>query len=344
MMETYWAEDAIQHAPVYALAECAALSTKCFDKEDLADIAALSEGITERFRAALFVCTEDQLAFLRCVAAMSTDKKSFEEMPQGGFYPFYFNGFVYLFSWEGQDFLVLPNELAELYNQVSSASDFTDKSKRNQALCHYANALLGLYGAYEIDWLVTVWNQHQREKITVKKAREVLSDLAYFHSDFYFEDDFVVHDCLFSDDFDALLEKVAGMDYYMPTKRVIASYDDSEHYERIPGANEMNTFLAGLITDAIALENLQFEIAMSCERLEPPAYVRAFLAHAGFPLDDVEAVATFERLYQNLRDNTRIWELRGLTPYQFENETGKRLKRFALPVAEKKKKSKKKTS
>lgn len=338
-MENIWKDEAIKEPPVYTLSICAALNTVYFDKDDLSDITALTELLTERFNSALFVCDVKQLGFISDVAAMSADKRPFTQMSRE-FYPFYRNGFVYLFSWEGSDYLVLPDELAEIYNKVLSEAGFAVKSKRNQEICAYANALLNLYGAYETDRMVEVWNHHHREKITYREAEKVLSDLAYFHSDFYFADNYIVHDCLFDDDFEELLEEVCEMDYYMPTKSVIAVYSERniKYCENIPAAGELNTFLTGIIMDEVKLDDLQSEIITSCERLENPEYVQDYLETAGFPLENAESAAKFERLYQNLRDNTHIWELRGFTPYQYESETGKRLKRFALPVLKAKKK------
>lgn len=338
-MESFWKEESIIASPLYTLTACAVLNAKCFDKDDLSDMTTLTELLTERFSSALFVCDDKQLGFISDVATMSAGKNPFTEMPFE-FYPFYRNGFVYLFSWEGNDYLVLPDELADVYKKVLSEADFAVKSKRNQEICAYANALLNLYGAYETEWLVKVWNHHHREKVTYRETENVLSDLANFHSNFYFADNYIVHDCLFEDEFDQLLEETGETDYYMPTKNVIVVYSarNIDYSENVPGAGEMNAFLSGIITDELRLENLQAEISISCERLEQPEYVRDYLETAGFPLENAEAAAQFEKLYQNLRDNTHIWELHGFTPYQYERETGKCLKRFALPAFKTKKK------
>lgn len=338
-MENIWEDEAIKESPVYTLSACAALKAVCFDNDDLSDMTELTDGIIERFRSALFVCDEKQLGFISDMAAMSAARRPFTQMPWE-FYPFYRNEFVYLFSWEGSEYLVLPDELAEVYNKTFSEPDFSVKSKRNQEICVYANALLNLYGAYETEWLVKVWNHHHREKITYCETESVLSDLAYFHSDFYFSDNYVVHDCLFDDDFDELFEEVCEMDYYMPTKNVIAVYSERNinYRENIPGTEELNDFLSGIIMEDVDPDDLESEIFILCERLEKPDSVRDYLESVGFPLKNTEAKAKFEKLYQNMRDNTHIWELRGFTPYQYEKETGKRLKRFELPALKEKKK------
>ena len=336
MGDKYWEEDAVQAAPAYTLAECAALDVKWFDEEDLTDIPSLIEKTKERFRSALFVCDKEQLGFLRDAADMSAEKTPFTEMPPGGFYSFFCNNFVFLFFWEDEYYLVLPDELADIYRGVLSEPDFAAVSGYNQELCAYANALINLYGACEINWYVEVWNNHHREKITLDGARGVLSDLEEFYPNFWLDDGFIINESLFDDDFEELLEMVGDMDYYMPSKSVIAIYSEpnESYYEKTSGAKEMNAFLAGIIDNEVKLDNLQLEVALSCERLERPEYVRGCLERAEFPLGDAEVSAKFEKLYQNLRDNTHIWELRGFTPYQYEIETGKRLKRFALPMAE----------
>ena len=334
MPERYWEDDTIKAAPIYTLSECAVLSPRIFDADDLSDMEGLTDGLKERFHTALLLCDEAQLAVVRMAAELSADQKPLTEFLPYDFRPFHNNGFVYLFSWEDSDYLVLPDELARVYEETFAEDDFVTRNQHNVKLGVYAKALINLYGAYEIEWFVEVWNHHHRDKIEYKEAEQFLSDQTYFQSDYYFYDGFVVHDCLFDDDFEELLEEAGDLDYYMPTKSVIAFYTASDdYYEKTPGAKEMNAFLAGLITNDVKLDNLQLEISISCERLESPIYVRECLKEAGFPLDNAEAVAKFEKLFQNLRDNTHIWELRGFTPYQYETETGKRLKRFALPEA-----------
>ena len=79
------------------------------------------------------------------------------------------------------------------------------------------------------------------------------------------------------------------------------------------------------------LEDVQLEITHSCERLKNPVEVKKILENAGAPLGDTTFTERFERLYNTLRNNTHIWELRGFTPYQYQNETNETLPRFRLP-------------
>jgi len=338
MLEDYLAGTEVETVPAYDFAGCVALEHRAFEQEDLDDIPGLTEVIKEQFRTALTLCDEELLSFARFAAEISADRKPIPvDMPHG-YWTFYKNGFVYLFSWEGSDYLVLPDELARVYNETLADADFPARNKHNLELASYATALLNLYGYYEIGQFVEVWNHHHKEKIEYKDAEKFLSDLANFHSNYFFDEDCVVHDCLDDDEFDDLYETVSEMDYYMPTKSVIAAHSepDEKFYDTTPGAEDLQTFLAGIITDELVLDDLRIGLYMSCQRLESAESVLEQLEDADFPLDDRDAVLKFERLYQNLRYNTHIWVIRGFTPYQYEIETGNQIKRFSFAQSGKK--------
>ncbi len=335
--------EAIQAAPVHSLAECVAAAEERRQKDASDDIGNGTnpiEEIKERFCSSLYLCNERERAFL-ALAAGTTEKKAAwaEEVNYYPYRVFAHNDFVYLFLWDEQYYLVLPDELLVIYNEVTSEASFPATNAQKLEMTDYANALLNLYGAYEIEWFVTVWNHHHKDKITMEEAEEFLSDRAYFNSDFYFYDWFIVHDCMDEDEFEALWEKTEELDYYMPTKSVIREYrgkgyDDS----KIPGEREMENFLAEYIQEERLLENVLFEIKESCERLKLPADIRESLADAAAPLDDEIFREKFERLYNNLRDNTHVWELKGFTPYQYQMETGEAIRRFQLPKDTRRKK------
>ena len=152
---------------------------------------------------------------------------------------------------------------------------------------------------------MTVWNHHHKDKITKEEAEKFLSDRAYFNSDYYFYDWFIVHDCIDEDEFDKLWESTEKLDYYMPTKSVIREYSQKGYDDsKIPGESEMDVFLVEYIKDERILEDLQFDIVTSCERLWLPSAVRETLTDANVPLDDEAFCERFERLYNNLRNNT----------------------------------------
>ena len=334
--------DIINAEPVYTLAKCitAVEQRKTPTIEDFEDCINHAEAIKERFQTCITLCGERELSFLQFAAGLTAKKAVWEKNVD--YYPFRVfahNDFVYLFLWENKYYLVLPDELMGIYYETIEDENFAEINARKLDLSKFAAALINLYGAYEVQHFVAVWNQHRKDKITPDEALTFLSDRAYFNSDFYFIGDYVVHDCLFEDDFDELWEATEELNYYMPTKSVIREYANKGHDDsKIPGEQEMDDFMAAYISDERKLENAQLDIKISCERLQSPSEVREILARSGAPLDDTDFCSKFERLYNTLRNNTHIWELRGFTPHQYQLETGESISRFKLPENKKRKK------
>ena len=296
--------------------------------------------IAERFRTYIYLCNETELGFLRYAAELTEKKAAWEDNIE--YYPsqvFLYNDLIYLFEDDDGYYLVLPDELAAIFREVTARKDFAAMNAYKLELSEYAAAMINLYGAYEISFFVEVWNHHHKEKITVDAAKEFFSDRAYFHSDFYFVDGFVVHDCLFYDDFEELWAATEDIDYYMPTKSVIREYTGKEHLDApiSPGELEINAFLAEHVKDERLLDNLQLGISFSLSRLTDPAEILRDLEVADAPIADEDFRGTFERMYNNLRDNSHIWELSGFTPRQYQAETGESIKRFKLPKSKERK-------
>lgn len=315
--------------PVYTLSECLSAAT---DNDGGFDYKAdRLSFIKEHFCTSLFLCDNKQLDFIRFAAELSESRTPLDRVIYYPLSAFADNDFIFVFSHGGQYYLVLPVELLEIFREVTADEDFAAINAEKLEFKMYVNALLNLYGAYEIDQFVDVWNLHHKNKINYDSAEEFLSDMSSLHSNHYAIEDFVVHECLDDEEFDDLQDVVCDMDYYIPTKSVIREYAKLDVDIRVPGEMEMDEFLAGFIFSKNDYDDLQWEIKESCQRLKSPEEMRTILAEIGFPLDDETAVRQFERLYNRLRDNTHIWELRGFMPYQYAAETGENIKRFELP-------------
>jgi hypothetical protein len=340
MFDEIFELDMIHEKPVYTLSECVAVNVKRSvetDDDDVEDSTDSVEHIIEHFRENVYLFNESELAFLRFAAEQTENqtslKEAFAHLP---FSPLRWNDYVYLFSWEDSYSLVFPVELIQIFREVTAEESFATVNARNLELYVYTKALLELYGTYEIEHFVYVWNHHHKDKITYKEAEDFLVNRAYYRSDYYFDENFVVHDCLDYREFEELWDQREEISYYLPTKRVIRElanrgYDDS----KIPGEAEMDSFLAKYVEGEVKLDDLQMDIGHSGTRLHPPEEIKEILKRAGAPTDDESFCAEFDRLYNTLRDATHVWELRGYTPHQFREETGHSIPRFKLPRGKK---------
>ena len=331
MISEHMKENALKATPTRTLFDCLDLSNSFGIYEG--EPQELCRTIKKNFAKAIELYNEKQFGFIREVIPLMADKNGIiEELPDY-FYTFYINKFVYLFYWEDKFYIVMPDELIAIYQEKINEKGFMEINSHNQEMAIYARALLNLHGIYEIEQFVWVWNQHHKNKINYAEAERFLSDLSEFHSDYYIDENWVIHECIFSDDdFDELFETVKDSHYFMPPKSVITVYgaDDFE-YDEIPEVRKICDFLVAYISDERNLDDLQLEISLSFYRYESPSQIRKYLNDRGFPLNDVEAVAKFEKLYQVARENVHVWEFHGRMPRQYELTTGKTLKRFELP-------------
>ncbi|MCL2672594.1 MAG: hypothetical protein FWF10_11265 [Clostridiales bacterium] len=300
--------------PTYALEDCVAAmeANGWIFMEDDADADAREtkfREVGELFRATLPLCDEREMAFLSLAADLSEKRAALDtdisDMP---FWLFFRGDSVYLFCTNGDYFLVLPDELRKIFREVTEAAGFAAENARKRELSEYAAALANLYGVYDVDQFLLVWNRHHREKITEEEAISFLEDREQFYSDFYFMEDFIVHMGIDEEEAEDLLEATEELEYYMPPKSVIREYARrGNEFPSDTGLEEIIALLTPHLPPKFDEEDkdyLKFLLIESCERQKSPERVRHILEKHDAPLSNPAFRETFERLYRRLRNNT----------------------------------------
>ena len=353
MKKKYIEEYAVESAPIFKLSECIKLKSEDYktddepNKPDEAEEAeAEAEQIMAEFRHHLYFFDEEQIEFVNFLAGQMrsgglviTD----DDITMAGLYPFeYFTAFLN----EEKLYLVLPDELREIYEQTTAEASFEPMRKHNREMNKYAMALANLYGACETGQFAAVWNQHHKDKIGQGDVERFMEQSCVYAYEYFLEGDYVFSQFLQNDDeIDDLLDSVSHMAYYMPPKSVITLYGEVDYQENIPEANAVVEFLNRYVpNDALPGDMLRYDIILKCRRLEEPIGIVNTLSRHGFPVQDKEAMKEFERVYKNFFENTHMWAFRGFTPSQYELETQNKVKPFKIPefVAVKNKKNSKK--
>lgn len=345
---------AIQEKPVHTLAEClhyadigdlaleqGLLADENQSPEELAALVeeksifpVLLEKIPEHFRRDIPLLGKGDIALLweavRCMEGAIPLSDAFPHST----HLLEIKGYLYLFAQEGQLWPVFPEELQPIWREAMTDEALLERLEFNQELCAYAGALSNLYGAYSPEQFVVVWNQHHKSKITEEQAAHSLSEMLYFQEYYWLDEGLIVSDSVISDDeLDELLSETEDMPYYMPTKSIIAQYADEGIYdESRPELQKMTAFLKTVVPDDVPRrDDLELEIIYCCKEEMHSSLVAEMLARYRFPLEDSQAVETFNRLYQSLFENTRLWTLRGDTPLHYAETTDQRLIPFRLP-------------
>jgi len=217
--------------PVYTLAECLG--------GEAPEMVAEIPDMLQHFRAVLLFCDAEELAFLHNAAALTAQRAPWDGQHGAEFMAFSVNRYAFLFR-EGEAYhLVLPQELLDIFEEVTAAAGFARQNERGVKLRYYADALVELYGIYDIAQFAAVWNQHQKDKIALDEAVPFLQDVMCFQAQFFVEDERILHDYfmeLNNDEIDAFLARGQDIPYYMPTKRVLKTAHDKlyDRYKASP--------------------------------------------------------------------------------------------------------------
>lgn len=345
MEREYLEKIAVKSAPVYKLAEYLALEAGNDSEINPEE----TEEIKEEFRKHIYFFTEAQMKFIDGLIEKTRNGGMIlndDEIDLEGFYPY---EYLSVFLHEDKLYLGLPDELRDIYTEAIAEENFEVTRVNNREMIKYATALINLYGIYEIQQFVSVWNQHHKEKINHDEAKSFLNASSDFAADYFADHNYVYSDSFFGDEeIKEFLEEVKDFKYYMPPKSKINLYSDENYYEKIPEYTEMADFLNQYVpNDNFSGDSMRLDILLRCKRLEKPIDIVNTLNQYDFPVEDKEAMKEFERLYKNMFNNTHMWELRGFTPPQFERESGKKLHPFKIPdfvrVEKEKRKNKKRS-
>jgi hypothetical protein len=262
---------------------------------------------------------EEMLSAIKEISALSASKQPYTESLN--LYTFYMlvRMFIFLYSFEEQMYLVMPDELRIIYEKSDDTETINGEAQHLIEMKKYATACLNLYGVFEAGQFAEVWNRYHKEKIDDEEALDFFLDYRLFMSSYYIMDDyFIVNSKLEDDDLDDLLERQEEIDigYYMPTKRVINVFSEiGMKYEKTEYLLKLKEFIYSIFTDAEKAEDVFGHITHpNLAGYNDIIYV--ILVDAGFPFEDEQAVNTFEKLYDRFYRNMRDWDYCGYTPSQ----------------------------
>ena len=223
-------------------------------------------------------------------------------------------GYVYLFNFNEHIYPVIPNELSTMLSEAF-AKELKLKSVHNQKLLSYAIALVNLYGVYEIEQFVNVWNTHNKEKITILEANEFIDVMGKRQGYFWQDDNFIVSNYFENDEYCNLVKEMSNRPYYTPKKSDIEFYskneydDQSIYYKKVERFIKSKNFL-----DENRLEDILWDISEVCFMDKRPSEIIDILNENDFSFEGIDEVNVFMKLIMDLSNNSRKWVLRGYKP------------------------------
>src|SRR5690625_914287 len=99
----------------------------------------------------------------------------------------------------------------------------------------YIVALTNLYGIVHKEKVSEIYNMQNKEQIEISEIEEIMrrNEEVLSKQFTYIYGDYFVHEAIIAfDECDLYLEQKAGKPYYIPHKRELLKYTDSEYFEK----------------------------------------------------------------------------------------------------------------
>ena len=163
-----------------------------------------------------------------------------------GTYGYLFDeGIIYSFYDDGKVFFVIPDEIKEVFRNMDTVL-FEKVLKENQLIYKYILSFTNLYGIFNKELLIAVYNSQNKGELTLE-GLEVILDMYLSRQQLFYENDEFIVDEYFDDDnldeMEQILENAEELTYYIPDRKDLLKYADSSYFEMTPQLITLKDFI-----------------------------------------------------------------------------------------------------
>lgn len=246
-------------------------------------------------------------------------------------------GYIYWFYHNNEIQIVCPDEIAEKYMN-SYEKDNEEIIKMNNDLSNYARALQHIYGVFEAEQLVKVWNKYNKEKIDEEFVFDFMDVIGRRQNYFWWDYPYIISDYFMEiGEYEDFLQSRIEKEYYMPSKKEIEYYMEEEfdidnlYYKRM-----LNYFEKQKSLNEVQLDDLMLSIEMGCIFNNSFQDIINIINDSGFKFKNLDELNKFMRNYIDLSNNTRKWETKGYKPVELSEVNDNNIIPFEKPTKKKK--------
>lgn len=219
----------------------------------------------------------------------------------------------------------IPIEVASAYSQINTA-EFRNKRKRLRLIGDYCSATNYLYSVTPIEFVVTLFNWLEQDKVTQEEIDDIYEILSLYRCDFVkIKDKFVEKSFLEGDLYIDLIKEQGNKPYYIPNKEEVkwfGRYGSEMYSEEVMGVYIFLTSqldLAEMAASTICHE-IQQDMAMG---IRLPIILNN-IKKIGIKFKTAKQEEAFTELLLGLWNNTRMIINRGHTPNEVKEMEKKR--------------------
>lgn len=252
--------------------------------------------------------------------ASAVDRKSKQDnyVPYG-FYAFLLDrGLLFTYFHEGALHLVIPEEVRDAYARLNTP-EFRETRGRRALVYQYLLALTHLYGVFQPEKLVDIFNGQNADELTLEEFHGHLDDILQREREFVLQDGWLVDAGLAQSgeegELEALLERIQGKPYYVPDQEELLRYTDDGYFEMTPQLEALKKFVVGSMgLDEGMAHYLVDDIQLACSMEAPMQGLIYEFERRELVFDNEEQVRQVAQLLVDVGNHTRLWSNCGHTP------------------------------
>lgn len=328
MIEGYDKEFVLDCVPVYTLKEIlplkpiSDLKKMCMfsdirgldemSKEELVLIAYKVSTNENEFKNILLGMEENMWKFLESLA--SEKYIEYNKPFPDDFYNMLFFGFVQIFHHEGNQYLVVPEEIRKMYKSIVNEK-FMPQKKHLMNLDDYAKASANFYRIISLKDLAVVYNAQNEDKTDEKDIYYVLIDHYFVGKGYCLMKTHIVneeYEGVEQSELDKFETETKDIPRFILDKYEFLKYKDEDYYEDTPQIKDFRAYMNEVCDDKESVKDFIEQLIRMIKSEEDPKTYFKLLEIYDINLK-YNQIDEFGKCILRIIKNTRFWSKKGHT-------------------------------
>lgn len=232
-------------------------------------------------------------------------------------YVFLYNiGMAFTYISENKVYIVMPNEIKDIVKKINF-KELDVKQERYRNVQEYLLAFSNLYGIFEIEFFMNIFNDNNDEKLDEKEFLDILDKFAGSLGMVEFDDERVIHQALLVNEgeYETLQELREGKEYKILPKEELLKYADEDYVELTEEHIKLKKFLNEMCVDTELAQETFEDICMGLVDSDFDIQRVLFeLDRRKIEIKSKKQLEEIVKLVANVSNNSRKWSNKGFTP------------------------------
>ncbi|GAA0114729.1 SEC-C metal-binding domain-containing protein [Clostridium senegalense] len=232
-------------------------------------------------------------------------------------YVFLYNiGMAFTYISENKVYIVMPNEIKDVVKKINF-KELDVKQERYRNVQEYLLAFSNLYGIFEIEFFMNIFNDNNDEKLDEKEFLYILDKFAGSLGMVEFDDERVIHQALLVNEgeYETLQELREGKEYKILPKEELLKYADEDYVELTEEHIKLKKFLNEMCVDTEIAQETFEDICMGLVDSDFDIQRVLFeLDRRKIEIKSKKQLEEIVKLVANVSNNSRKWSNKGFTP------------------------------